>query len=313
MERQHIAISEREISETMKTLTRRLKAETKHSISDEHQRTYNCPFCNDRGYVEYIEYPDGRSVQLSPDQPSGLAVHEHIKRHAISCGADPSDVWAYLRAHHSPIRVSVASCSCSADRIAFNRLKRILDEGMIPPRYHGYTWDTWLALPPSKRKGADKMYKAARQFAEFKEKPEADTKYCLVLAGPPGVGKTGLGTCVLMDWARAGYGVYWLDCNRFLFTIRSTYNDNPEVNTDQVINAAARAPRLLFDDMGDMSRFDPVTDHTRDRLYEVFSERFNRMLPTLVTTNLDQEAFERQFGPRLTRRVIESSVWIHAV
>lgn len=206
-------------------------------------------------------------------------------------------------------RESATNCSCTLQNATYNRLKRLLESGAVPPRFHAYSFETWANLPANQRAGKESMLKLCRAFAAFEGPPSTDSKLGVVLSGPVGRGKTGLASCVLLQRARRGQVVLWVDFSQFLRRVRNTYNAEIGITYEDVVGAAANAPFLFIDDMGDVARKADITDHTRDVMYDVVSERYNNLREMLVTTNLDIDSFRDQFGDRIADRIQEMCHW----
>jgi len=147
------------------------------------------------------------------------------------------------------------------------------------------------------------MYDACRWLASNETLPEPDGKFGLVLSGPVGIGKSSLAACVLMERARRGQGVMFIDFNDLLNKARKSQRPDTEVHYDEIVSAAGDIPFLLVDDMGDMARRADITDFTRELVYDIIRKRFDFLRETLITTNLTAEQFREMFDDRIYRRV----------
>jgi len=135
-------------------------------------------------------------------------------------------------------------------------------------------------------------------------------RYKLVLSGGMGRGKTGLASCVLMERARRGENVLWVDFSKFIRRIRSTYREDSILSYEEVVGAAASVPFLLIDDMGDIDAAKTIFDDLRRNVYDVISERYNELRLTLITTNLTAAQFRTTFGDRIADRVLHLYYWL---
>ena len=237
-------------------------------------KSADCPYCHDRGVIEYLNLSDGTTIQLAADQPAGLESYRYPEA-----------------------RIAMATCTCQARATAYNRLKGLLDNGGVPKRYHGFSFTSWDALPESAQRGKVEMREACEYFAATDS--TGQNKCGLVLSGSPGIGKTGLASCVLLERARRGQVVLWLDFANFMRQVRDTYQANSKTTYEQTVGAASTAPFLFLDDMGDMARAKDISDNTRDVMYDVIGSRYNDMRELLITTNLSFAAYRDQFGARI--------------
>lgn len=123
----------------------------------------------------------------------------------------------------------------------------------------------------------------------------------LVLAGQPGTGKT-----VAAAWYAARTRAHWLSAPEL--------GSAPYAEAGKIAARARAVPALVLDEVGGQGT---TTDAAVDRIATLIADRFARMLPTVVTTNLDQGSFARLYDgvddldlSRLVDRVRESGHWL---
>ncbi len=200
------------------------------------------------------------------------------------------------------------------------KLARMFEQAGIPARFRDLALDT---IPPAHREGKRRAIAAARMFiAEGEVTPtrlgeydrgavlkERESIRCpalprrsLVLSGPLGVGKTGILTPVLRHYLEQGQPALWIEFYDFCLEVQSGYKDG---TANQKLVAARKAPLILLDDVGDVERQGQETDDKRRILWSVLNARHGEDRPTLVTTNLDESGFRRQFGGRVSDRLWE--------
>jgi len=184
-------------------------------------------------------------------------------------------------------------------------------EADVPAEFRGYTFESWDALSSDLRAGKELARLACNVFASANIylTETQEEKQALVLAGEVGTGKSGLASATLMERARRGSSVLWIDYRLFLRKVRSTYEVGHEISYDEIISAASGVGCLLFDDFGDAASHAKVTDNVRGIVYDVVSERYNQHRPTIFTTNLDKGHMLEQFGDRLTSRILKQAFW----
>ena len=116
-------------------------------------------------------------------------------------------------------------------------------------------------------------YHAAQRFV-------TDQQGWLVLCGPSGTGKTHLAAAVGNALIDANQPVRFVSVPDLLDHLRSAFDPAIGAQFDEVFMQAIEAPVLILDDLGAQSS----TAWADEKLDQILTHRFNRRLPTLVTT-----------------------------
>ena len=109
----------------------------------------------------------------------------------------------------------------------------------------------------------------------FAENPEG----WLTLAGPHGSGKTHLAAAAANRCMERGQPTFFISVADLLDHLRSAYSPHNEVSFDDLFEQVRSAPVLVLDDLSAHS----TTPWAQEKLFQVFSSRFNACLPTVVT------------------------------
>jgi DNA replication protein DnaC len=118
--------------------------------------------------------------------------------------------------------------------------------------------------------------------------------------GPPGTGKT-LEMGLLFKWAC--YTGAFRPCHFiYMHDAVSAYSTRKYGEDSDKVKARIKDCRILFiDDVG----VEYESDFNTSIAESIFVERYNRKLPTCITTNLSLEEFEKRYGKRVIDRLQE--------
>ena len=131
-------------------------------------------------------------------------------------------------------------------------------------------------------------YHAAQRFV-------TDLQGWLVLCGPSGTGKTHLAAAVGNALVEADQPVRFVSVPDLLDHLRSAFDPAIGAQYDEIFLQAIEAPILILDDLGAQSS----TAWADEKLDQILTHRFNRRLPTLVTTGTRFD----ELGDRLRTRL----------
>lgn len=116
----------------------------------------------------------------------------------------------------------------------------------------------------------------------------------LFLYGPPGTGKTHLAAAVLnYIIANCANAVLAATMQELTARLKQTYNEDGE-GEEQVIDTYTKVPLLLIDDLGS----EQPTEWMCDRIFRIVNGRYNRNLPTIVTSNYDLAGLSKRLTPK---------------
>ena len=147
---------------------------------------------------------------------------------------------------------------------------------------------THESLPPDESKSIQKALKAAHTFAE---KP----KGWLILMGGYGSGKTHLAAAIANYRAGLGEPPLFIMVPDLLDHLRATFSPTSNVAFDKRFDDIRMTPLLVLDDLGTQS----MTPWVREKLYQLFNYRYNRELPTVITTADSMNEMDARIRSRL--------------
>jgi DNA replication protein DnaC len=174
------------------------------------------------------------------------------------------------------------------------RVRRLLAQSGIGPRYRDATFETFEATPRTAP-----LLEVCRAFvARF-----PDGGRGLTMAGPPGTGKTHLGVAITRALVEQARPAVILNVPRLLLTFRAHLHGEVPQAFDELLDLLCRCDHLVLDDLG---REKP-TEWVQETLYLVVNARYEACLATTVTTNLEPDALRRRIGESVVDRLAETN------
>lgn len=129
-----------------------------------------------------------------------------------------------------------------------------------------------------------KAYEIAKSYVdnwqENKDKGEG-----LYFEGTCGTGKTHLAVAIAMKLINQGVPVICKTSIDLLASIKQSYERDSTVNEEDVIEAYNTVDLLVIDDLGK----ERATEWSVPILYRIINDRYENMLPTVITTNYNTD------------------------
>jgi DNA replication protein DnaC len=143
-------------------------------------------------------------------------------------------------------------------------------------------------LSPEVQLNLEKVFRAAQEFAEH-------PRGWLVMTGPYGCGKTHLAAAVGNYRKGMGDDPIFVVVPDLLDHLRATFSPSSTTSYDELFNRVKSAPILILDDLGTQS----ATPWAREKLYQIFNERYNAKLPTVITMSSNLEDLDARIRSRM--------------
>ena len=143
-------------------------------------------------------------------------------------------------------------------------------------------------LTHSEQQSLALAYTMARDFAEL---PDG----WLVLEGPYGCGKTHLAAAIGNQRLAHGDMVLFITTPDLLDHLRSTYGPSSEIGYDEMFDRIRDAHLLILDDLG----AENPSQWAGEKLFQLLNYRYNKRLPTVITTNVDLDRIDGRIRSRM--------------
>lgn len=192
----------------------------------------------------------------------------------------------------------------SAGSIEKEKLTAALEYVGIYRRYQNVTFEA-IEKRGIQDENIRQNYLKVKEYAAFLE-GNVQKGYGLILAGGYGTLKTTMAVAILRQWLDTGhYGLLVPMCSMIdnLYTMRS-------LNREEWAKYEARlrsTPLLILDDLGSEG-----TDQgwILAKVDSIITERYNKMLPVIVTTNLSKDELKNTYSARIIDRLRNTSKYL---
>lgn len=223
----------------------------------------NCKYCNKTLYPRGIVIPMAKRVITWLD-------HERCDCRRAKEYWDKYDL--------EKIKAEEAKKKEEENRRKREQIERILGNSKIGKRFINRTFDNFKV--DSKNEKAYHNAKAyADNFEKFKERGEG-----IYFSGTNGTGKTHLAVAIALDLMKRGTPAICMTSNKMLQEIKRTYDSNRNISEYELLETYKGVDLLVIDDIGQEN----CTDWAIAQLYDIVNDRYERCLPTIVTTNLNE-------------------------
>ncbi|MYC94178.1 MAG: AAA family ATPase [Caldilineaceae bacterium SB0661_bin_32] len=182
-------------------------------------------------------------------------------------------------------------CRCKLDERRSRRRSHFKDAHKLAAlaRFTFETFNTDLSyLPPHKLGSLVRAYDAAHEFAL---KPEG----WLLFTGTYGCGKTHLAAAIANHRIENDHSAVFVVVPDLLDHLRSTFGPSSEASYDDVFDEVRNTAVLVLDDLG----VQVASPWTQEKMFQILNDRYNRQLPTVLTTNQRLEDLDQRLRSRL--------------
>lgn len=168
------------------------------------------------------------------------------------------------------------------------KIESILGKSGIKKRYLSRTIDSFSVTAENKR-SFEVATDYIKNFREYFTQGKG-----LYLEGPCGTGKTHLAIAIALAIINTGVPVICKTSIDMLGDIKRCYERNSEVTEEEVLEAYKSVDLLIIDDLGK----EQTTEWSVPVLYSILNERYEALLPTIITTNYNTSALAEKLSAK---------------
>lgn len=182
-------------------------------------------------------------------------------------------------------------CSCQETE----RATKLLETSNVPEKYRNKCVLSRFIVRED-NPSLKEAYEIAKKYSEDYPVFEESKPNGLLFMGPCGVGKTHLAVGILNEiFFKKKSPAKFVELNELYREIRSTYG-NADTTEYDLLYPLAEAELLVIDEIGCLS-----SQWSQEILHYLISHRYNKNLPTILTTNYLDDAQNGE--PSLTERI----------
>jgi len=266
-----------QISEYVKDGRINGKDAAEHNVPSSHPQPppQPCPYCNKTLYHEGV-YLWGNIICWSPSPER----------------CDCAEAKTYWEVEDARVAAQKAEeARLAKQKAAQERYEKLLGKSGMGKRFLQRTFDTYECDTQEQHRA----FIVAKRFAEtFKERLEDGRG--LYIEGTNGTGKTHLAAAISLQLMREYYTVIFRTYGDLLDEVKRTYDREGGTTEYELSQLYRNCDLLIIDDLGK----EQCTDWSVSFLYGVINDRYEGMLPTIVTTNYDAEGLIKALTPNAT-------------
>ena len=174
--------------------------------------------------------------------------------------------------------------------------KAKINGAAIPERFKDRTLDSYIARTP----GQKKALAFSKEYAEnFDQVMKAGRS--AIFVGKPGTGKTHLAIGIALEIIQQQRSPVFVTVQRLIRRVKDSWSNQTETESE-VVDAFASPDLLILDEVG--VQFG--SEFEKQMLFDVLNERYEKLKPSILLSNIPREQLSDYLGERVTDRLREN-------
>lgn len=241
-----------------------------------------------------------RLSSMATPQVSSVAMCE--KHGAYAC----TETQVLRRTFRSPCpeckRAQAEKDQAEAVERARHELAWKMGDALIPKRFKDRTFETYTATNAGQARALTRCQKYATEFDQ-----NLAAGRCMIMVGTPGTGKTHLGVAIAQAiMAASRHTAAYRTLGGVLQAIRATFDGSSGQSEGSILDGLVKPTLLVLDEVG--ASKEAPSDFELSRLFSIINGRYEKMLPTIVISNLGVKELPSAMGERSADRLREGGV-----
>lgn len=174
-----------------------------------------------------------------------------------------------------------------------SKIERYFEQSNLGKRFKQRTFENFKVNNDNRN-----AYRKSREFVLHFEDRLKDGRG-IIFFGDYGTGKTHLAAAILQDAIKQEHTGVFVSVPDLIAKIRKSWNG--EGNESDLIDTLIKADLVVMDDLGAENTKDWIVE----RLFVIINSRYERMLPTIFTTNCNFQELKQKVGGRIESRIYE--------